>query len=371
MKFIDAQDINSGLILPARLGSGTPDASTFLRGDNSWAAVAPEDIDGTLSPAQLGSGTPDASTFLRGDGEWSAVPFIPLPSSTISGTTAAAVNTSYLVNGGSQVTLTLPASSAVGSVIEVIDFGGNGWRINQGSGQSIRVGGSNTTTGASGYLTSVGTGAAIRLICVVANQTWLAIAGAGAYLLDGANAVNLHAPWRTVVSATEPTTKARCFWWEVDGSGNLLHGFPWSWNGTYWLSPPREISVVQRDTPSLTSASMNIFYYPLGNLYNVFIRFAWANTFISPADNSSNYWRLDLQRSTSNLGNTTIAEIGNTISSASGVYSRLQNAAINTHINLSGTGTLYLSLRVEKIGSPPSTNLFYGNGTVFYHYARL
>src|SRR5690606_17040719 len=46
-------DITSGTIAPARLGSGTPNASNFLRGDGTWAAPSASatwgSITGTLS----------------------------------------------------------------------------------------------------------------------------------------------------------------------------------------------------------------------------------------------------------------------------------------------------------------------------------
>jgi hypothetical protein len=108
-----ASDLSSGIVAPARLGSGTANATTFLRGDNTWAAptdavtsvfgrtgavvAATNDYtwaqinkttssladlttrsasdlsSGTVAPARLGSGTANATTFLRGDNTWAAI----------------------------------------------------------------------------------------------------------------------------------------------------------------------------------------------------------------------------------------------------------------------------------------------------------
>lgn len=92
----------------------------------------------------------------------------------ISGTTQAMdVNTIYIVGNASQTTATLPSTAAVGSVVGIIGKGAGGWIIAQNSGQTIHFGNQNTTTGASGSLTSTNQYDSIELVCVTADTDWV------------------------------------------------------------------------------------------------------------------------------------------------------------------------------------------------------
>ena len=56
----------------------------------------------------------------------------------VTGTTQqASSNTGYITNNAAQVTVTLPASPAVGDIVRISGYGIGGWKIAQNSGQSI------------------------------------------------------------------------------------------------------------------------------------------------------------------------------------------------------------------------------------------
>jgi hypothetical protein len=99
----------------------------------------------------------------------------------VTGTTqAAAVNNGYIANNAGTVTITLPATAAVGSIIRVTGINNaTGWLIAQNAGQTIRFGTLATTTGVAGSLQSTATRDAVELLCVVANTTFQILSSIG------------------------------------------------------------------------------------------------------------------------------------------------------------------------------------------------
>lgn len=92
----------------------------------------------------------------------------------VTGTTqAAAVNNGYIANNAGTVTVTLPATSAVGSVVAVTGINNDtGWVIAQNGGNQIFFGTSSTTAGAGGSLASTHTFDSVHLLCTAANTNW-------------------------------------------------------------------------------------------------------------------------------------------------------------------------------------------------------
>lgn len=89
----------------------------------------------------------------------------------VLGTTqAATVNSGYITNNAGLVTVTLPATAAVGSMVPIQGKGAGGWRLTANTGQVINVG--NTPTSTAGSASSTNQWDAITVICVTANTTW-------------------------------------------------------------------------------------------------------------------------------------------------------------------------------------------------------
>lgn len=100
---------------------------------------------------------------------------------TVSGTSqAAAVNNGYFANNVALVTVTLPATAAVGNVVAVAGQGAGGWSLVANTGQTIIFGASTSST--AGSFSSTNRSDTIFVICQVANTTWQVLSSVSAGL---------------------------------------------------------------------------------------------------------------------------------------------------------------------------------------------
>lgn len=165
------------LVTPAL---GTP-ASGLLT--NATGLPLTTGVTGNLPVTNLNSGTSaSATTFWRGDGTW-ATPAgggtgITWTEVTTTSQTAA-INNGYIANNAGLVTVTLPSTAAVGSIVEVAGKGAGLWKVAQNASGIIHFGNQDTTTGTGGSVAAVNRYDSIRLVNIVANNEWVVLSSQG------------------------------------------------------------------------------------------------------------------------------------------------------------------------------------------------
>lgn len=87
----------------------------------------------------------------------------------VTGTSQAmATQTGYIANNAALVTLTLPATAALGDSIRVLGKGAGGWKVGINATQQIVIGKLASTVGTGGSLASTATNDCIELRCITA-----------------------------------------------------------------------------------------------------------------------------------------------------------------------------------------------------------
>lgn len=89
------------------------------------------------------------------------------------------INHGYIPNDAGLITLTLPATAAVGDIIEIAGLGAGGWKIAQNAGQTIHYNSNDTTAGVAGYLSSTNRYNAIAIVCTVADTEFVVKSSCG------------------------------------------------------------------------------------------------------------------------------------------------------------------------------------------------
>lgn len=89
------------------------------------------------------------------------------------------VNTSYIANNAALVTLTLPATAAVGDRFIIVAKGAGLFKIAQNSGQSIRFGEVVSTTGISGFMQATLQYDVVEIVCMTADTDFIVVDAVG------------------------------------------------------------------------------------------------------------------------------------------------------------------------------------------------
>jgi hypothetical protein len=102
-----------------------------------------------------------------------------VPWSVITADQTAVINKGYFTNKSTLLTLTLPSTAAVGSVLRVSGMTASGWKVAQNASGVIHFGKTDTTVGVTGYIQSTLARDAVELICCVADNEWNVLSSVG------------------------------------------------------------------------------------------------------------------------------------------------------------------------------------------------
>jgi hypothetical protein len=160
-------------ILGATVAAGTSPLVTSgagstitINAQRSQAIAATDSTKVGLSNFNSAQFTVDANGFV------SLVAASSFTWSVITADQSAVAGNGYICNKAGLLTLTLPATSAIGDIIEVTGINtALGWKIAQNANQQIFFGNQSTTVGITGSLASTAIRDSIKIVCVVSGAS--------------------------------------------------------------------------------------------------------------------------------------------------------------------------------------------------------
>lgn len=96
---------------------------------------------------------------------------------------ALTVNQGVVGNNAATITMTLPASAAVGDIFKMVQKGAGVVKIAQNAGQTMHFGASDSTTGAGGYIESTAQWDAVEFVCTTANTDFAVLSSLGSWTI--------------------------------------------------------------------------------------------------------------------------------------------------------------------------------------------
>ena len=161
------------------LGSGTGAVTVLGQALNGQLPIGSTGADAVLATLTEGSNI----TITEGAGT------ITIAASGGSGLTwneetgtsvTMAIDNGYIANNASLVTLTLPTTAPIGSIVRIVGKGAGGWKIAQNASENIRWDeASITTTGVGGSLASTDDFDMVELVCMTADTNWVLLTAKG------------------------------------------------------------------------------------------------------------------------------------------------------------------------------------------------
>jgi hypothetical protein len=145
------------------INNETPNVAqySFLYSGGSAAPVAGVAL--AAGQIAVGTGSAPVAQTLQNVSTW-----VDEASSSVN----MAINTGYIADdSGSLVTLTLPATAAIGSVIEIVGKSADGWKVVYTTSQQILFGSSSSTV-TTGNVASTSATDCIRMVCTTTNNIW-------------------------------------------------------------------------------------------------------------------------------------------------------------------------------------------------------
>jgi hypothetical protein len=167
------------------IGSGTSWITNALSGDATLSSSGTLTLDTVNSNVgTFGSSTNVPQVTVDAKGRITAVTNIPVVGgigvNNVTGTSATMVaDNLYVTNNAGLVTLSLPATIAVGRRLLIRGSGAGGWAIAQPAGVTIHFGTFDTTTGVTGGIASSNRYDCLELTCSIANTDYVISAAQG------------------------------------------------------------------------------------------------------------------------------------------------------------------------------------------------